>query len=116
MSDINEVVDKYLGESLSDLRVMKGNTGKLIKKIAKMTDNNDHSGAAVAGADLLNKVSGGKYNKELEAFQEIQKEHEKTGSMPYELGQKRYEMLQKMWKDANKYLPAGAAKMFKGSY
>jgi hypothetical protein len=104
---IDVLVESYLLES---------NIDSIIKKIARMTDRNDHSGAAVAGADLLNNVSGGKFKAELSDLIDIQKQHETLGSMPYELGQKRYAILKKIWQSADKYLPKKQADKFVGSF
>ena len=107
MSKIDILVEGYLNEATVD---------QIIKKISKMTSQNDHSGAAVVGAELINRLSGGKLKAELSDLIDIQKQTETLGHLPYELGQKRFGILQKIWKDAEKYLPKKQADKFHGSY
>ena len=112
---IDEMVEHYIGEDRSKF-ISDAEIKKEIKKIMKMTDENNHSGAAVAGAELMNKLTNGDYKIKVGAFKNIQKEHERLGHMPAQLGKLRYGMLQSMWKDADKYLDPKMAKMFKGAY
>ena len=112
---IDQIVESLLGEDRSKF-ISDAEVKKEIKKIMKMTDENNHSGAAVAGAELMDKLLDGGYRIKVGAFQNIQKQHEKAGSLDPKLGKLRHGMLQSMWKDADKYLDKKYAKMFKGAY
>ena len=107
MGKIDYLIESHLlGESVDSI----------IKKIAKMTDQNDHTGAAVEGAELLNKLSGGKYKKEVDTLKDMLATRDRMGHMPYELGQKQFKILQGLWKDAGKYMNDKQAKKFYGAY
>lgn len=107
---IDEMVDMYIAEG------GEAEVQQIIRKIAKMTDRNDHSGAAVTGAELINRLSGGQLKAELSDLIDIQKQHDTLGHMPYELGQKRYKILQKVWKLAPNFMDKKLADKFHGAY
>ena len=103
-------IKEYLTEGVTDSEFARE-----VKKIAKMTNRNDHSGAAVAGAKLLDKAFGG-YSKTVKVLEHIQEIHKLYGSMPYELGQLRYSILKLMWEDAKKKLGEEQSTAFYGAY
>jgi hypothetical protein len=103
-------IKEYLTEGVTDSEFMR-----TVKQIEKMTDRNDHSGAAIAGAKLLDKAFGG-YSKTVKVLEHLQEIHKLYGSMPYELGQFRYSTLKLMWKDADKKLSKEQSAAFNGAY
>ncbi len=100
-------IKDFLCEGLDDTSIARE-----IAKIAKMTARNDHSGSTLAGLELLNKLSGGKYKKTVEVIKHIQAIQKIYGSMPYELGQFRYTIMKQMWTDANTYMSTELAQTF----
>jgi hypothetical protein len=103
-------IKEYLTEGVTDSEFIRA-----VNKIAKMTDRNDHSGAAIEGAKLLDKAAGG-YSKTVKVFEHLNEIHKLMGSMPYELGQFRYQLLKQMWADAENKLGKEKGQAFGGAY
>lgn len=83
---------------------------KVLKNIARMTDNNNHGGAIVAGCLMLGLDDLAKEAKK------ICREHENTGYLTMELSTKRHKVYQQMMDHAKKTLSDADYKKFYGSY
>lgn len=83
---------------------------KEIDKIAQMTDVNDHTGAAIAGAKLLKHKKLEKIFKAIDTIQELE------GHMPKELGDVRYMYQKQLWDYAKKKLSKEDANKFHGAF
>lgn len=95
MSVIDKIDKITEGTALSDSVAFD----KLIKKIAGMTDGNDHTGARVLIASSVLK------NKKLvKIFEAIEKIQDLEGHMPHNLNKYAYEKYQEMMKLAKKQL------------
>ena len=103
-------IKEYLTEGVTDVEFVR-----TVNKIATMTDRNDHSGAALAGAKLLDKAAGG-YGKTVKVLEHLNEIHKLMGSMPYELGQFRYSLLKQMWADAESKLGKEKGEAFGGAF
>ena len=82
----------------------------VFKKIYKMTDYNDHSGAIVEGLKFLKEK---KLQKMAEAVVVL---HDLEGHMPSELIKYRSSIMERMFKIAKKKLSPEDFKKFNGSY
>ena len=86
------------------------NIDNIIKKIASLTDDNDHGEARVLGVKLLKDK---KLEKEYDA---INKKHKQLGHLPSDLSAKRYALDKKMWAKAKIALSPEQYKKFHGAY
>jgi len=89
-------------------------TEKMIRSIARMTDQNDHGGAIQSGLKLLgsDKLIKGL----LKDLEDIMDEHEKLGHMPTGLISDRREIYTKMMSIAKKRLNPDRYKRFHNAF
>jgi hypothetical protein len=73
----------YLSENISKSSVM---FDVEVKSIASMVAGNDHSGAYLKGAELMNKINKGKYKKLVEIFKHLEAIQDLEKHMPSDLG------------------------------
>ena len=71
------------------------------KKVSRMTDNNDHSSAAVELAIYMDDKEA------VRKLQQIKKQHDKDGSISPEAAKKRSKMVDDLLKQAKKTLKRG---------
>lgn len=73
-------IRSVLNEAVNDVEF-----ARVVKKIAGMTDRNDHNGARLEGAKLVGKYSSVKTNKYVDIYQAIIDIADAEGSMPMAL-------------------------------
>jgi hypothetical protein len=87
-----------------------------VKKIARMTDQNDHNGARIAGAELIAKVDRNAGKRFLERYNAIETIARTEGSMPRELMDYRFSVDQRMWGLAKNLFDKEQYEAFHGAY
>jgi hypothetical protein len=76
---IEDKIESHLKES------KMGELDAALRKIEKMTSKNDHNGARLAAAELVNKFSSFKSKRFVGVYAGIKAIHEAEGEMPYAL-------------------------------
>ncbi len=113
---ITETIENYLSEgSMNGVLADSIKIDKDIKKIDKMTDNNDHNGAALAVAELMQRVGGKKYKTDVDVLKHIQSIHKIYGSMPSELIKLRSTIVNSLLKQSSKHMTQSQADKLHGS-
>jgi len=88
----------------------------MVKRIEKMTDQNDHNGARMLGAELLEKAARGKGKMFIELYKAIDTIATKEGHLPREISDYRFSVDKKMWAVAKQNLDKEQYDAFYGAY
>lgn len=106
-----DIIDREFNELLE---MSAGNSiDKQIKKIAMMTDQNDHNGSMIAGLRMMG--NDALIKKLIKKMEVIQDEHEKLGHMSSHLMGDRLGIMKKMMSIAKKRL-GDKFKAFHGAF